>query len=154
MGWFHGIFIYTTSLEAKKAVNKHFEQFSPLLINNQHYHLHFTSTGFIYAQGLGINNRGIDDEDEAALLNKISVVYYNILRTAPSFLYALAGLEVEEAITYNELIDDPNWMIGINGFVINNQFYQEIITPELEVFDGFTDFVDGYRWIPFVENKP
>lgn len=149
MGWIHSIWVNTSNEEEEHAILEHFKKTPNMVIDNHVYELRTSKGGMIAAHGIGINDRGIDDAKEALLLSKIGFKYYEILKTAPSFLYALVGVEVDGVLRLSELIEDPNWIIDLHGFVIKTSLYEQILTEELRQYKGVEVFREGYLWIPY-----
>lgn len=53
-----------------------------------------------------ISELGIDSPESAYVITELGIFLYHTLRFAPSFRYALVGVEVDEFRTYSELIED------------------------------------------------
>jgi hypothetical protein len=86
---------------------------------------------------------GIDNPESAFLMTSLGLILYAHLKYAPSFRYALVGVEVDEFRTYSELIEDlPN--LSIPGLVLSTA-----LAPEAETLTGFQPFSSGYVWQPY-----
>jgi hypothetical protein len=86
---------------------------------------------------------GIESPESAYLMTELGILLYQSLRVAPSFRYALVGVEVDEFRTYSELIADlPN--LSMPGLVL-----AEAIEQELEIFPAFRSFSPSYVWQPY-----
>jgi hypothetical protein len=86
---------------------------------------------------------GIDSPESAYLMTELGISLYQSLRFAPSFRYALVGVEVDEFRTYSELIEDsPN--LSIPGLVLSRNLKQEI-----GILSIFRSFSPSYVWQPY-----
>src|SRR5205823_3796650 len=65
----------------------------------------------------GVTKSGIRDERDARELTEIGFQLYDRLRSAPSFRYALVGVEVDE-FRYFEELDDDVVNLDFNGLVL------------------------------------
>lgn len=59
----------------------------------------------------GISTLGIDTPETAFIMTELGIKLYQRLQSAPSFRYALVGIEVDEFRTYSELLENPS---GLN----------------------------------------
>jgi hypothetical protein len=76
-------------------------------------------------------------------MTELGILMYQSLKFAPTFRYALVGVEVDEFRTYSELIEDlPN--IAISGLVLAKS-----ITQELGILTSFRSFSPHYVWQPY-----
>ena len=90
-----------------------------------------------------LSELGIDNPESAYLMTDLGLKLYSTLEFAPSFRYALVGLEVDEFRTYSELIEDlPN--LSIPGLVLSTALAEEV-----ETLPGFQPFSSGYVWQPY-----
>lgn len=56
----------------------------------------------------GISTLGIDIPETAFIMTELGITLYQRLQSAPSFRYALVGIEVDEFRTYSELLENPS----------------------------------------------
>lgn len=90
----------------------------------------------------GISQVGITTPEDAYYLTEIGILLYQHLQSAPSFRYALVGVEVDEFLTYSELITATNPQdIDLPGLVLSEAIWQLINRPP-----GFRKFAPGYIW--------
>ena len=52
--------------------------------------------------------------------------FYELLKNAPKFRYAMTGVEVDGFAFIDELTDDPEFYLKFKGFVINENLYRRI----------------------------
>jgi hypothetical protein len=86
---------------------------------------------------------GIVSPESAYLMTELGILLYQSLRFAPSFRYALVGVEVDEFRTYSELTEDL-FNLSIPGLVLSETFMKQV--GELSVFRSFSR---GYIWQPY-----
>lgn len=87
-----------------------------------------------------ISQLGVDTPETAYLMTELGILLYQRLLSAPSFRYALVGVEVDEFRTYNELLEDlPN--LAFPGLVLALDVWQEVGSPQ-----RFQHFSLGYVW--------
>jgi hypothetical protein len=89
------------------------------------------------------NGNDLDIWEDYQEMIEISYLLYARLQAAPKFRYALAGIEVEEFLTYEDLIGDGT-PAEYNGLVISEDIWQKTGSSE-----KFVSFRPGYLWIPF-----
>ncbi|BAZ16233.1 hypothetical protein NIES4071_81080 [Calothrix sp. NIES-4071] len=87
-----------------------------------------------------ISESGVDTPETAYLMTELGILLYQRLLSAPSFRYALVGVEVDEFRTYSELLEDlPN--LAFPGLVLALGIWQEAGSPQT-----FQPFSMGYVW--------
>jgi hypothetical protein len=86
---------------------------------------------------------GIDSPESAYLMTELGLFLYQALRFAPTFRYALVGVEVDEFRTYSELIEESS-NLSIPGLVL-----AEPIEQELGLLPAFRSFSPSYVWQPY-----
>jgi len=90
-----------------------------------------------------ISEVGIDSPESAYIMTELGILLYQTLRFAPSFRYALVGVEVDEFRTYSELMEDlPN--LSLPGLVLAKE-----LTLMREVLPRFRSFSSSYVWQPY-----
>lgn len=90
-----------------------------------------------------ISEIGIESPESAYVMTELGILFYQRLRTAPAFRYALVGVEVDEFRTYRELLDDSS-ALSIPGLVL-----AEEVGNELGASSAFRPFRPGYIWMPY-----
>lgn len=91
----------------------------------------------------GISEIGIEAPDSAYLMTESGISLYQRLRTAPNFRYALAGLEVDEFRTFDELLSEA-FNLSFPGLVLSATTWQSMESPPT-----FRPFSPGYVWQPY-----
>lgn len=92
---------------------------------------------------VGMSEIGIEAPDSAYLMTELGILLYQHLQSAPTFRYALVGLEVDEFRMFNELLDEaPN--LSMPGLVVSDKTWQAIGAPST-----FRTFSSGYVWQPY-----
>lgn len=86
---------------------------------------------------------GTDTPENAYHMTELGLLLYQRLRTAPSFRYALAGVEVDEFRTYRELIEESP-TVAFPGLVLAETVWQTLGLPST-----FRPFSSGYVWKPY-----
>ncbi|MGL5874567.1 MAG: hypothetical protein ACRC2R_19735 [Xenococcaceae cyanobacterium] len=152
MGWFY-FFVAEIGSNLKEAENfaQHFNGFSLTLSDGRQfscasgYRGEYDNLNNFWATVLPKkpNGENLDIWEDCQEMIEISYLLYEHLRTAPTFRYALAGIEVEEFLTYEELIADGT-PAEYNGLVIS-----EDIWKKTDSYQKFVSFSPGYLWIPF-----
>jgi hypothetical protein len=90
-----------------------------------------------------VSGTGIDAPDMAYMMTELGILLYQRLRLAPTFRYALVGVEVDEFRTYSELrIETPN--ASFPGLVLSEKLWQLLGSSVL-----FRPFSPGYVWHPY-----
>jgi len=96
----------------------------------------------------GASVTGIPGQDNPALvakerLSEIGNLLYSHLRHAPTFRYALAGIETSEFRYFSEL-DDDLARLAFPGLVISCDIWRRLGRPAV-----FEEFRPGYVWRPY-----
>jgi len=86
---------------------------------------------------------GIDSSESVYLMTELGILLYQSLKFAPSFRYALVGVEVDEFRTYSELIEESS-NLSIPGLVLAKP-----LERELGILQGFRSFSPSYVWQPY-----
>ncbi len=90
-----------------------------------------------------ISEIGIDSPESAYSMTELGILMYQSVKFAPTFRYALVGVEVDEFRTYSELIEDlPN--LSFSGLVLTKS-----IPQELGILPSFQPFNPNYVWQPY-----
>jgi hypothetical protein len=87
-----------------------------------------------------ISEVGINTPEIAYLMTELGILLYQHLRSAPTFRYALVGLEVDEFRTYGELIEESS-TLSFPGLVLADNMWQAVGSPP-----DFRSFSLGYVW--------
>ncbi|MFB2894402.1 hypothetical protein ACE1CI_15950 [Aerosakkonemataceae cyanobacterium BLCC-F50] len=91
----------------------------------------------------GISEVGINTPETAYIMTEVGILLYQHLRFAPTFRYALVGLEVDEFRTYSELLEDTS-SPSFPGLVLAETIWQLLGAPS-----DFRSFSSGYVWKPY-----
>lgn len=91
----------------------------------------------------GVSEVGIDAPQTAYLMTELGIFLYQYLRSAPSFRYALVGVEVDEFRTYSELLEESPTPT-FPGLVLAEQVWQT-----MRALPTFRPFSSGYVWQPY-----
>ncbi|NEZ59258.1 hypothetical protein D0962_26570 [Leptolyngbyaceae cyanobacterium CCMR0082] len=91
----------------------------------------------------GISEVGIEAPDSAYLMTELGILLYQHLQSAPTFRYALVGLEVDEFRTFDELLDESS-TLSMPGLVLSESIWQALSSPSV-----FRAFSSGYVWQPY-----
>ncbi|MEG4119836.1 hypothetical protein QUA43_20505 [Microcoleus sp. N9_B4] len=70
-----------------------------------------------------ISELGIDSPESAYVMTELGIFLYHTLQLAPSFRYALVGVEVDKFRTYSELIEDLS-NLSLPGLVLAKELNQ------------------------------
>ena len=86
---------------------------------------------------------GIDGLESAYSMTELGILLYQSLGFAPTFRYALVGVEVDEFRTYTELIEESS-NLSIPGVVLAKP-----LAGELGILPVFRSFSPSYVWQPY-----
>jgi hypothetical protein len=86
---------------------------------------------------------GINTPDIAYSMTELGLFLYQRLRSAPTFRYALVGVEVDEFRTYSELSTEIS-ETSFPGLVLTERVWQAYGASPL-----FQPFSSGYVWHPY-----
>ncbi len=90
-----------------------------------------------------VSQLGIDTPESAYLMTELGILLYQRLQSAPTFRYALVGVEVDEFRNYSELMAESS-TLALPGLVLNQTVWQAI-----GLSSGFQPFTPGYVWKPY-----
>jgi hypothetical protein len=76
-------------------------------------------------------------------MTELGIFFYQHLRSAIAFRYALVGVEVDEFRTYSELLEDTS-ELSIPGLVLATEVGQQ-----LQLSSAYRTFSPGYIWLPY-----
>lgn len=93
----------------------------------------------------GISEVGIDRSDTAYQMTELGILLYQRLQSAPSFRYALVGVEVDEFRTYSELISGVT-VPSFPGLVLAEAVWRSL---RASTSSSFRPFSSGYVWQPY-----
>jgi hypothetical protein len=88
----------------------------------------------------GISEVGINTPETAYLMTELGILLYQRLRSAPTFRYALVGVEVDEFRTYSELLEE-SLNVAFPGLVMAETVWQAMGSSP-----AFRSFTFGYVW--------
>jgi hypothetical protein len=90
-----------------------------------------------------ISEVGIDTPETVYLMTELGILLYQRLRSAPTFRYALVGVEVDEFRTYRELLEESS-APAFPGLVLAETLWQR-----MGASTAFRPFSLGYVWKPY-----
>lgn len=90
-----------------------------------------------------ISGVGINTSETAYLMTELGILLYQRLRSAPTFRYALVGVEVDEFRTYRELLEETSTPT-FPGLVLAGTLWQKMGEST-----AFRPFSSGYVWKPY-----
>ena len=157
MGWLFSLFaeIGSNKLDAENFC-LHFNNISHTLSNKQKViyeascykgPMYYDSENWrcvVCLRKMNTNDESINVDKDHQIINEITPLLYEHLRTAPKFRYALVGVEVDEWRTYEELMEDIEDPIYVPGLVLSQNVWKKLGCP-----NNFVQFTDKYLWIPY-----
>jgi hypothetical protein len=90
-----------------------------------------------------ISEIGIESPESAYLMTELGILFYQHLRLAPAFRYALVGVEVDKFRTHRELLEDAS-ELSVPGLVLAIEVEQDI-----GLSSAYRSFSPGYTWLPY-----
>jgi hypothetical protein len=141
-----------TQKESAEAVARHFHDFTVALTDGSRFPCevevgHIGSAWWAAVYPEGVSRSGVANEKHARELTEVGFILYERLRSAPSFRFALVGVEVYDFKTFEEIDDDlVNW--DWSGVVLADAIWQRLGSPTI-----YVPFAPGYRWRPFVQAR-
>lgn len=90
-----------------------------------------------------ISEIGIESPESAYLMTELGILFYQHLRSAPEFRYALVGVEVDEFRTCSELLEDSS-ELSIPGLVLAAE-----VGLGMGLSSAYRPFSSGYVWLPY-----
>lgn len=145
MGLIFSLWVETETKTQEKAVKSYFEGRS-ILIGEKIYSVLVYDGGMVTVDG--ISRIGINTQEDAIEMTLIGKEFFNLLRKAPKFRYALVGLEVDEWRDINEIRRSPRDILKVPGFVIDKELYRVIGSP-----GKMEEFNSHYLWLPYEGEK-
>lgn len=148
------LFLHTNNDFTKdKELTEYFKKVASITVFDEVYPLTVCEIGNgidILVQGLPHTGVSRDTEN---LFSEVGHVLFTLLKNAPSFNFALIGIEVDPETTMTDIIDGIHSYVefGISGIVFTTEIYEKIREK------GFVDslskkpvnFRDGYLWLPY-----
>ena len=89
-----------------------------------------------------VSEMEIDTPEMAYQMTETGIFLYQHLRSAPTFRYALVGVEVDEFRTHSELLKES--ILEFPGLVLAESIWQTVGSPP-----AFRSFSSGYVWKPY-----
>lgn len=139
------MWVETESVDKENAVLDYFSSFK-FLDKNQKYNI-LTHQGGMVTVG-GISESGITSKADAIEMTLIGQKFYDLLKNAPEFRFALVGVEVDGVRSYTELMEDPEFVARQKGLVIRKDIYETFEKP-----DQYVVFSENHLWIPYEGEK-
>lgn len=93
-----------------------------------------------------VDGKALVFNNDPELLNSVGTLLYEHLKSAPSFRFAILGIETYQFNRFEafpSLLQDTKSRAGLNGLVVNDTVL-EILGPSLD----FIPFTRGYSWLP------
>ncbi len=143
MAWIFQLWI--ESDENGEEIRNYFLSKNELITNRKKYKIEAYQSGETGSMVTvnGISLIGIQSKNDAEEMTEIGFKFYDFLKNAPNFRYALVGVEVDGWREVEELLENPNEII-MKGFVISEKFYQQIkCTVKMKIFKN------DYLWLPY-----
>lgn len=135
-----------------EAVAKHFDGYIAALDDGSRY---TCSSGVSEIDGAwwavccpdGVSRTGINSDDDKRIMTAVGLLLYDVLKTSPSYRYAIVGVEVDGFRQYHELDSDVT-DLDFTGLVLSEAVWRRLGAPGI-----FLPFVSGYQWRPFVRAR-
>lgn len=93
---------------------------------------------------------GLEREGEKEIATAVGYQFFELLKNAPNFRYAMVGVEAGEWVDYQDILDvDFDGYLPSHGIVLSNEL-------AVRIDERFVPFKDGYSWIPYkgeIESK-
>lgn len=141
MAWIFSMWIETESKEQGKAIKAHFNGHS-IIANKKEYTISADISGMISVGG--ISQSGINSQADADEMSSIGFEFYKLLKDAPTFRYAVTGVEVDGWMEMEELQEYPEDILLIKGLVIRKDIFEKLGSP-----GEMVEFKPGYLWTPY-----
>lgn len=147
MGLFFNLFVETGS--DKKRNEDHKEYFLSLGGLKTPTDIFEMSTGNVQ-NNIGITvsvnetgHTGLGNSKENKIATQVGNAFFELLKGAPKFRYAMVGVEAGEWADGQDVLDQHfDGYLPDHGLVINNEL-------ELDTDKELVPFKDGYSWIPY-----
>ena len=141
MAWIFGMWIETENSDQAVAIKAYFNH-KVIDANGKTYKISADESGTVTVDG--ISRTGITAQSDAEEMTLIGFEFYQLLKAAPDFRYALTGVEVDEWRTMEELEEEPNDILLIPGFVIRSDVYKRLGSP-----GNLKAFSLTHLWTPY-----
>lgn len=141
MAWIFSLWIEAEKDSEKKSIKEYFNG-RKISANSKEYTISAYESGMITVDG--ISRIGITSQNDADEMTSIGNRFYELLKDAPKFRYAMTGVEVDGFAFIDELTEDPEFYIKFKGFVINESLYRKINGKR-----KMKPFSNGYLWTPY-----
>jgi hypothetical protein len=141
MAWIFSLWVEAEKDFEKKAIKEYFNK-RKISTNDKEYAVSAYESGMITVDR--ISEIGITSQSDADEMTSIGFEFYALLKNAPDFRYAMAGLEVDGFATIKELMDDAEFYLKFKGFVIKKDLYETINGKKnMEIFS------ENHYWNPY-----
>lgn len=141
MAWIFSLWVEAEKDAEKKSIQDYFDG-RIITVNGKEYTLSAYTGGMVTVNG--ISRIGVTSQQDADEMTSIGNCFYELLKDAPEYRYALVGVEVDGFAFIDELIEDPEFYLKIKGLVINERLYHSINGKR-----KMKPFTDGYLWNPY-----
>ncbi len=140
MAWIYSLWVVAKNEEQVCSINEYFGS-KKIIANDKEYSIK-SYDGMITVEG--ISRVGITSMSDANEMTNIGFEFYKLLKKVPSFQYALAGVEVDDCVSFEALREDPEYYSKVKGFVINKELYKL-----MGIENKMQTFSKGYVWTPY-----
>jgi hypothetical protein len=153
MGLFFNLFVETGNNEKdNKELKQYFLSKGKIVTKLGPYNLNVESLYNNFGITVSVKETGwtgLEGPNEKEIATQVGYQFYELLKDAPKFRYAMVGVEAGEWVDFQN-IQDVNFdgYIRDHGLVLNDELSSISKTP-------LTTFKKGYSWIPYLgeENK-
>ncbi|WP_109830289.1 hypothetical protein [Reichenbachiella versicolor] len=145
MALIFSIYIETGNLEQTRVIEQCFLNHGSINWNGKEYQLQsFTATDGCAITPNGTSTTGIDTKEQCIEMSELGLKLYDILKSAPDFRFALVGVEVDDFVEFNDLINEPEINLDRTGLVINR-----LIKHSSELYSNYEQFNETHYWTPY-----
>lgn len=139
------IYIETGNFEQTRAIEQHFLNHGSIDWNGQEYQLQsFSATDGCAITPNGTSTTGIDTKEQCIEMSELGFKLYDKLKTAPDFRFALVGVEVDDFVEFNDLINVPEINLDRPGRVISRS-----IKESSALYSNYEQFNETHYWTPY-----
>lgn len=141
MAWIFSMWVEAETEPENKAIREYFDG-RKISANRKEYEISAYGSGMITVDGISM--RGINSQSDADEMTSIGFEFYKLLKDAPTYRYALTGVEVDGFTYIEELTEDPEYYLAFKGFVIQKELYERVQGKK-----KMQPFSQEYLWTPY-----
>lgn len=141
MAWIFSLWVEAETKPERNAIKAYFDQ-QTIHYNAREYTVQADSEGMVTVDG--ISRIGINSQNDADEMTAIGFQFYELLRNAPKFRYAMVGVEVDGFAFIDELREDPELYMKFKGLVIHKDLLEKLNTAH-----QLNPFSKDYFWNPY-----